>query len=233
MNRKFLKSAALLMAMVICAAVFTSCKNGETYAKMKERERNAIEGFISWNHFTGRINVITEDTFNAQGQTTNTDKNEFVRFEKDGIYMQIVRKGVGYTMYELSAPDAQYNPDSTTTQTICCRFLEYDIENADTTCTNMYQTQNAYVDKMQCTYTRLGKSYTAWFTAGKMKEYHSSSSVVPTGWLKPLDYIRLAKSEGSGEVAKVRLIVPHSSGTANAGVYVLPFYYEITYQLGK
>ncbi len=47
MNRKFLKSAALLMAMVICAAVFTSCKNGETYAKMKERERNAIEGFIS------------------------------------------------------------------------------------------------------------------------------------------------------------------------------------------
>lgn len=224
---------ALLAAVIVCIAGLSSCNKGETYAKMKERERDAIDRFVSGNHFTGRINVISEEAFNAQGQTTNTANNEFVRFESDGIYMQIVRKGAGYTMWEMSEPDPQYNPDSTATQTICCRFLEYDIENADTTCTNMYQTQNAYVDKMQCTYTRLGRSYTAWFTEGKMKDYHSSSSVVPKGWLKPLDYIRLARSEGSGEVAKVRLIVPHSSGTANASAYVLPFYYEITYQLGK
>jgi hypothetical protein len=34
-------------------------------------------------------------------------------------------------------------------------------------------------------------------------------------------------------VAKVRLIVPHSSGTSNASQYVLPYDYEITYQLGR
>ncbi len=207
----------------------SSCKNGETYAKMKERERNAIEAFIDKNKFVGHINVINEAVFAAQGEMTYADQNQFVRFESDGIYMQIVRKGAGQTMIEM----AREQPDSTITKTICCRFFEYDIQNADTTCSNIYQTQNAYVDKMQCTYTRLGRSYTAYFTEGKMKDYYKSSSVVPKGWLKPLDYIRLAKSEGAGEVAKVRLIVPHSSGTANAGTYVKPFYYEITYQLGK
>lgn len=207
----------------------SSCKNGETYAKMKEKERDAIDRFISSNKFVGYINVISEETFKSQGETTNVDNHEFVRFESDGIYMQIVRKGAGQTMIEM----AKEQPDSTITKTICCRFFEYDIQNGDTTCSNIYQTQNAFVDKMQCTYTRLGRSYTASFTEGRMKSFYSSSSVVPKGWLKPLDYIRLAKTEGAGEVAKVRVIVPHSSGTANAGTYVKPFYYEITYQLGK
>lgn len=207
----------------------SSCKNGETYAKMKEKERDAIDRFISSNKFVGYINVISEETFKSQGEMTNVDNHEFVRFESDGIYMQIVRKGAGQTMIEM----AKEQPDSTITKTICCRFFEYDIQNGDTTCSNIYQTQNAFVDKMQCTYTRLGRSYTASFTEGRMKSFYSSSSVVPKGWLKPLDYIRLAKTEGAGEVAKVRVIVPHSSGTANAGTYVKPFYYEITYQLGK
>ena len=37
----------------------------------------------------------------------------------------------------------------------------------------------------------------------------------------------------TGKQAKVRLIVPHSSGTSNASNYVLPYYYEISYELGK
>ncbi len=224
-----LKLYSILSAVLVLAAAISSCKNGETYAKMKEKERDAIERFIQSNKFVGNITVINEDAFKAQGETTNVDKHEFVKFESDGIYMQIVRKGTGQTMIEM----AREQPDSTITKTICCRFFEYDIQNGDTTCSNIYQTQNAFVDKMQCTYTRLGRSYTASFTEGRMRSFYSSSSVVPKGWLKPLDYIRLAKSEGVGEVAKVRLIVPHSSGTANAGTYVKPFYYEITYQLGK
>ena len=221
--------STLSILMIAAIAMMTSCKNGETYAKMKEKERDAIDRFIQSNKFVGTIKVINEDAFKSQGETTNVDNNEFVLFNDDGIYMQIVRKGTGQTMIEM----AREQPDSTITKTICCRFFEYDIQNADTTCANIYPTKNGITDKMQCTYTCLGRSYTASFTEGEMRSYYSSTSVVPKGWLKPLDYIRLAKSEGSGEVAKVRLIVPHSSGTANAGTYVKPFYYEITYQLGK
>ena len=224
-----LNKSIYLLTLVISAFAFCSCNNGETYAKMKEKERDAIERFLQTNSFVGPIRVISESTFNAQGQQTNNDNNEFVLFEDDGIYMQIVRKGSGQTMIEM----AREQPDSTITKTICCRFFEYDIENGDTTCTNMTAAYNNLVDKMQCTYTCLGRSYTAYFIYGRMMQVYSSSSVVPTGWLKPLDYIRLVKKEGAGEVAKVRLIIPHSSGTNTAYNYVLPFYYEITYQLGN
>lgn len=204
----------------------TSCKKGETYADMKEKEKDAIQNFITNNPFVGPINVILEPTFNAQGQTTDVASNQFVLFEDDGIYMQIVRKGIGKTMAEM----AMEQPDSTISKVILCRFLEYDIENA-------YQTASSYksgiVDKMLCTYTRQGRSYTAYFYEGEMIKTYPSNTAVLKGWLKPLDYINLAKTAGSGEIAKVRLIVPHSSGTANAGTYVLPFYYEISYQLGK
>lgn len=214
---------------VLAAVSFSACNKGETYAKMKEKERDAINRFLQSNHFVGPINVINEATFSAQGEMTRTERNEFVLFEDDGIYMQIVRKGAGQSMIEM----AREQPDSTVTKTVCCRFFEYDIENADTTCANIYQKDNNIVDKMQVTYTRLGRSYTAYFTDGRMRERYYTSSVVPSGWLKPLDFIRLVKKEGAGDVAKVRLIIPHSSGTANAYTYVLPFYYEITYQLGN
>ena len=204
-----------------------SCKKGETYADMKEKEKDAIQQFISQNTFVGPINFISEEAFNAQGQTTDVNANQFVRFEEDGIYMQIVRKGAGKTMVEM----AMEQPDSTISKVILCRFLEYDIENANQTASNLYK--SGIVDKIQCTYAHQGRSYTAYFFEGEMQSTYPSNTAVPKGWLKPLDYINLAKTAGSGEVAKVRLIVPHSSGTANAGTYVLPFYYEISYQLGK
>ena len=83
------------------------------------------------------------------------------------------------------------------------------------------------IDEMMCTYDRYSRSYTASFTIGTMKEVYGS--VVPAGWLKALDFIRLTKTDG--EEAKVRLIVPHSSGTSNASGHVQPFYYEITYMI--
>ena len=82
-------------------------------------------------------------------------------------------------------------------------------------------------DKMMCTYDHYSRSYTASFTEGEMKTAYGS--VVPAGWLKPLDFIRLTKTDG--EEAKVRLIVPHSSGTSNASGHVQPFYYEISYMI--
>ena len=78
-------------------------------------------------------------------------------------------------------------------------------------------------------YIHRSRRYQASFTEGKMVEKYKSS-VVPQGWIKPLDYIRLTRN--SGKIAKIRIIVPHSSGTSNASGYVLPMYYEISYQLG-
>lgn len=203
--------------------MMTGCEDKETYAKQKEKEKNAIGRFLLDNDQVGRIKVISEQDFYAQDSTTNLEENEFVLFNEDGIYMQIVRRGTGPTMIEL----AKARRDSTVTRPLLCKFIEYDIEGGDTTSLNIGPSMASIHDEMMCTYSHYSRSYTAWYTVGKMKEKYGST--VPKGWLKPLNFIRLTKV--AGEEAKVRLIVPHTSGTNNASGYVLPFYYEITYQI--
>ena len=197
-----------------------SCDNGETYADMKEREKNAINRFIADNN----IKVISQDQFIAQDSTTNVEENEFVLFNEDGIYMQIESRGEGKSMIEMAK---EQSADSTISKTILCRFFEYDIEGGDTITTNKYS--SSIVDKMLVKYIHRSRRYQASFIEGKMVEKYKSS-VVPQGWIKPLDYVRLTRN--SGRIAKIRIIVPHSSGTSNASGYVLPMYYEISYQLG-
>ncbi len=211
----------LLLCMLLTG--IAACNDGETYADMKKKETSAINRFLKDNELVGPIKVISESTFLAQDSVTDTTTNEFVLFNEDGIYMQIVRQGEGKTFSEL----AKEQPDSTVSKMLLCRFLEYDIKNADTLLSNYYTP--SIVDKMLCTYSQRGRSYTASFTEGYMNSTYSA--VVPTGWLKPLDYIRLTRN--AGRIAKVRLILPHTVGTSNASNYVLPFYYEITFQLGK
>ena len=205
-------------------AMLNSCNKGETYAEMKKKEKNAIEAFIKDNSLIGPIHVISESTFYAQDSLTDTKNNEFVLFQEDGIYMQIVRKGEGQSAVEM----AKTFTDSTLYTSVLCRFFEYDIEHASNTCSNIATSSNM-VDKIQLTYSHRGKSYSGSFTQGYMLRRYGS--VVPKGWFKPFDYIKL--SHNSGRIAKVRLIVPHSSGTSNASQYVLPCYYEITFQLGR
>ena len=215
----------VLTACAVSLSIFTttSCNDGETYAEQKDKEKKAIRKFIESNDFVGTITPITEEQFYAQDSITDTTKNEFVLFNDDGIYMQFVRKGEGQPMVEM----AKEMSDSTVSKVLLCRFLEYDIESADTTYTNLYTP--SIVDKMLCKYSHYSQSYTASFTEGRM--LNSYNATVPQGWLKPLNFIRLTRD--AGKIAKVRLIVPHSSGTTNASGYVLPFYYEITYQLGR
>ena len=216
----------VLATCVVSTSIFTiSCSDGETYAERKKKEERSIGQFLQDNDFVGKINPITEEQFYAQDSMTDVSKNEFVRFGSDGIYMQIVRKGNGPTMVEL----AKARKDTTVTRPILCKFLEYDIMGGDTTNTNLtiYKDMTSKIDKMMCTYDHYSRSYTASFTEGEMKTAYGS--VVPAGWLKPLDFIRLTKTDG--EEAKVRLIVPHSSGTSNASGHVQPFYYEITYMI--
>ena len=78
--------------------MFFSCDNGETYADMKEREKNAINRFIKDHD----IKVITQEQFLAQDSTTNLEENEFVLFNEDGIYMQIEARGEGKSMVEMA-----------------------------------------------------------------------------------------------------------------------------------
>ena len=224
-----------MLGIMVIATSIVSCKDEESYAEQKEKERKVINAFLERDPLllvskdgdtllnTRKINPISLEQFEAQDSMTDVSKNEYVLFKNSGIYMQIVQKGEGQTMVEL----AKQQPDSTVTKVILSRFLEYDIENADTTYSNYYTP--AIVDKMQCTYTHRGRSYSATFTEGYMKSYRGA--YVPEGWMKALDFIRLTRNDG--RKAKVRMIIPSESGTSHAMDYVLPYYYEITYQLGK
>ena len=213
-----------ILAAIVVICVTASCHDEETYAEMKKKEKRAIENFLKDNEFGGPIKVISEEQFAAQDSTTDTLQNEYVLFEEDGIYMQVISRGAGKTFVEMAK---EQSADSTISKTILCRFMEYDIKAGVVTSTNLYS--SSIVDKMLCKYTHRSLQYTASFTQGNMMS-NSKSSYVPQGWLKPLAYIRLTRN--SGKIAKVRLIVPHSSGTQNASNYVLPMFYEISYQLG-
>lgn len=219
-----MKQIVWTFAALVCLTTLFSCDNGETYADMKEKEKNAIDRFIQDNEFTGPIKVITQEQFFAQDSTTNVDENEFVLFNEDGIYMQIVSRGEGKSLVEFAK---EQSSDSTISKTVLCRFFEYDIEAGEMTINNIYS--SSIVDKMLVKYIHRSRRYQASFIEGQMVGKYKSS-VVPQGWIKPLDFIRLTRN--SGRIAKIRIIVPHSSGTSNASGYVLPMYYEISYQLG-
>ena len=81
----------ILFILMTLAVVLFSCNDYETYGDKKEKERNAIAKFIA----DSSIVVISEDQFKQQGMTTDVKRNEFVKFDKNGVYMQIVRSGCG------------------------------------------------------------------------------------------------------------------------------------------
>ena len=207
----------------LMALAFTSCDDYETYGDMKAQEREAIDRYISQEN----IRVISESQFKAQGETTNLADNEFVRLDRTGVYMQIVRKGCGSPLEENKMVK------------LLCRFSEYNIKADSLLILNNRQYMlydytlgqaidvSQYVDKMSV--TRSGTTFTASFVTGMMMRYHNSSSV-PAGWLVPLNYVNVGRPEAAeDEIAKVRLIVPHSQGTADASSSVYPCYYELTY----
>lgn len=224
-----------VLALAFTSFTVMSCDDDETYADKKDKEKRSINKFIEDNIICGPITVISEKQFIAQDSMTDTARNEFVLFEDDGIYMQIIRRGEGKSMAQMAK---EQSTDSTISKVLLCRFMEYDIQNGYIACDNIFDDigltselstgNNSSTDKMLCKYTHQGRSYTASFTEGSM--FRKYGSVVPKGWLKPLDYILLTRM--AGKEAKVRLIVPHSSGTSDASGYVLPMYYEINYMLG-
>ena len=202
----------IVLIFIAIVAVLASCNDYETYGDKKEKERNAISKFIS----DSNIIVIDEDQFVRQGYTTDTARNEFVKLNKSGVYMQIARPGCGEKL-----KDGE-------TANICCRFREYNIEGDSATLRNNTDIYAARVDVMRVTNT--SGTFSGSFTKGIMISAYSSASV-PAGWLVPLAYIKVGRSKSlTDEKAKVRLIVPHSQGHTIAAQDVLPFFYEITYE---
>ena len=205
--------------MIALAAVLSSCNDYETYGDKKEKERNAIAKFIS----DSSIVVISEDQFNQQGYTTNLARNEFVKLDKSGVYMQIVREGCGTKLQ-----------DGETTRLVC-RFSEFDIlDDTLTICNNnpdmSYQGKSVVAIPDIIKASRTSGSITGSFESGIMYSVYGSTSV-PSGWLVPLTYVKVGRPQSlTEECAKVRLIVPHSQGHSNASSYVTPYYYEITFQ---
>lgn len=210
----------MLLAMVV--SLFAACNDYETYSDLKKKERQAISKFL----VDSAINVISEKQFEEQGQTTDLKKNQYVLLDKSGVYMQIIRKGCGQQV------------ESGKTVNVLCRFSETNILTDSMLIRNdivgtiymngQYIDVSQYVDKM--TVQRNGSTFQASFVSGMMQLYHGTSSV-PSGWLVPLLYINVGRPLHEGdEIAKVKLIVPHSQGTQTASQSVYPAFYVITYQ---
>lgn len=205
----------LLCALAVClAALFlTACRDTETYADQKNKERAAIKSFLE----TQGIKVISETDF-KRDTLTDVSKKEFVLFENTGIYMQIVRRGCGEMI------------KNGETVNVLCRFNEYNLLADSLRLTNNILYYSSIPDKMTVTNT-LG-TFTGTFINGVMMSAYNATAV-PAGWLVPLSYIKVGRMlKEDDQVARVNIIVPHSQGTSTAMSSVVPCYYELTYERG-
>ena len=195
--------AVLLLAGI---AFLGACTDYETYGEMKEKERDDISKFIK----DSAINDISETVFEAQGKTTDLSRNEFVYLSKSGVYMQIVNKGDGTPLEDGKSVN------------LLCRFFELNIKEK----TVLYNSYSYVYQNDKLNVQRAGSTYTASFVTGRMYENYGAS--VPAGWLVTFNYLNIGRS--TANLAKVRLIVPHSQGHSVASQNVYPYYYELTFQ---
>ena len=207
-----------------------SCSKTETYAEQKEKERNAINSFLSSDVqivnrngdtliHVGHINVITEEQFLAQDSTTDFSKNEYVLFGGTGVYMQIVRKGTGPKL------------ESGQSKRIITRYTEFNIlsDSLQTSNDVLYYSTTPDIMDVTNSYGTFTASFNLDNGGGAMYRTYGSTEV-PSGWLVPLTYIRIGRQTSAEGIAKVRLIVPHTQGQSYARQNVYPCFYEITYQ---
>ena len=203
------------LALLACAALFTlmSCDDTESYADQKKKERSAIRSYIAKEN----IKVITEKEFHAQDSTTDVSKNEYVLFETTGVYMQ----GCGEKL-----KDGE-------TATVICRFKEWNLLTDSLQLANNIENSSLNFPDLMSVKNTSG-TFKASFIQGSSVMYSIyGSGSVPAGWLAPLSYIKIGRPAKPGEeIAKVKLIVPHTQGHQYASSGVYPCLYEITYQRG-
>lgn len=222
----------IVLSMFLALSFTTSCDDEDTYADMRERERDQIQAFLKHGttvlnyesgdtilHVPANIRVISESEFFNNDSTTNVSDNEYVLFSGSGVYMQIVRKGTGSKLAEGESC------------TVLNRFIEFNIASDTISATNRVLAYETMVDKMTCsnTYGTISGS----FLSGIMKSLYGSAAV-PSAWLLPLNFINLGRQDGpDAEIALIRLIVPSTEGQTDASTNVYPCFYEISYQKGR
>lgn len=237
----------LLLAMIAVAALisFAACDHNETYADQRDRELDSINAFLR----NENIKVIKEAEFEKRFEArkagdktiklTDTDpaNNEYVLFESNGIYMQVIHDGCG----EYIAKNDKKGKN------VLCRFTEYCLANRAKICdeaitlTNDVPSLAIYTDEMNVTNT--SGTFSGYFvdTSKSLlaKTYNSSyygtvSATVPSGWLIPFTWIKVGRlvSEDD-ELAHVRLLVPHTYGTTSASASVYACLYDIRFQAAR
>lgn len=227
-----------LFAMIAFAAVFSfaACNDSETYKDMRDRELDSISSFLRKEN----IKVISEDEFtrrwNDNQRLTDTAKNnnEWVLFNSNGIYMQVIDQGCGDYVKKGETAD------------VLVRFDEYNLSyaaemsNKCLTLSNNVPAYSYYVDKMSVTNT--SGTFTGSFVNPKASlmalTYNSSytgiSSTVPSGWLIPFSWVKIGRPKTDDDrIAHVRLLVPHSYGTTSASGSVQACVYDMTLQKGR
>ncbi len=232
MSKIFRKIETALLCMLGPVLGLTSCNNEETYAERKARERKAIQAFMQRDLaimepdgsdtlcYVGKIHLINEIEFEKNGFVTNTSLNEYVLFNSSGVYMQIVRQGVGEKL-----------KDGEKTRVIC-RFIEYNIFGDSLQLRNDVPLWHPYGDILDVSKTSgaISASFNTDYRGGGAMYRTYGSTEVPNGWKKPLAYINLGRYTQSDAIAKVRLIVPHPEGQVSARKNMYPCFYEITYE---
>ena len=224
----------LCLAMVVTALAVVSCGQSDTsYAEQKKRESKAIDSFLKRDVVIvhdgdtllniGKINPISEEEFVNQDSTTDLERNEYVRFERIGVYMQIVRKGTG-----------SYIGRNETRQ-VSARFWEYNIlgDSLQLSNVNGVYIANPEVMNISNNYGTFSGSYETSLSTGSLIYNTYGSSSVIAGWLAAMPYLRLGRQNGEEGVAKVRLIVPHSQGQVHATTNVYPCFYELVLTGGR
>ena len=212
-----MKHLRIILVLLVSLIAFSACSDHETYADKKKKERSAILQYIAKEG----INVISEETFAANGYTTDTENNEFVLFQSNGVYMQIIREGCGEKLQDGE------------TATVLCRFTETNILGDSIQLSNQTLLYSSLVDKM--TVENTSGTFTSSFIKGQSLMYSVyGTASVPSGWLVPFSYIKLGRPVNeTDQIAKVRLIVPHTQGQAYASQSVYPCHYELTFERGR
>ncbi len=229
---KIYNSLASILMLGIVSPIFCACEDEDTYAEMRKTEGAQISNFLNYGtkvvdketgditlEVKAPIKVISETEFYANDTTTNVADNEYVLLSGSGVYMQILREGTGERLQDGESA------------TVICRHLEFNIAGDSIQSSNLESAATEiYPDRM--TVQKNYGTITASFSSGLMSNLYGSS--VPSGWILPLQFIKLGRqSSPDGEVAKVRIIVPSTEGQKDAMNGVYPCFYEITYTKGR
>ena len=205
-----MKHISILLLALAGLLTLAACGDSETYADKRKRERAIISQYLIDQH----IKAISEAQFKAQGYTTDTLQHEFVMFENSGVYMQIMRPGVGNVLGKNESAN------------VLVRYTERNLLTDSITMSNEYPNFVAMVDVMTIR-TQSGTPH-AQFISGTFKAFYNTEKV-PDGWLVALPYVKLGGLNPNG-VAKIKLIVPSTQGTAVASGNVTPSLFTISFQ---